>query len=321
MPLVLEQDEPTFRATSPPFCLKSRRTFGRYCVLIALAPIVTLSSSFFIARSFWYIRHQRNSYLAISDYPFTLADKHFDVVIYGDSSALTGISPQVIDTATGMRSVNIAEPNTALEITGTFALDSYLRRNARPRIVVIQFIGPDFALRNEVSHVYGEGALQLVRHKLDNKLLALIAMHPIETLEFSESILRATLVEEDWAGTTYNREWSAIQETRGFFTAPRPPLKSCTASLEKKLPDAAWIKHLRDVYSEEGTNVLIYVAPVPQCEPTARYYAEELNGLADNRLETYDVGLFNETNHFTLEGANRNSLRIAADIKSRLGIE
>jgi hypothetical protein len=259
--------------------------------------------------------------LAISDYPFTLADKHFDIVIYGDSSALTGVSPQVIEASTGMRSVNIAEPNSALEVTGTFALDSYLRRNARPRIVVFQFIGPDFALRSDVSNVYGEGALQLVRHKLDNNLLALLAKHPIEALEFSESILRTSLIEEDWNGTTYNREWSAIQEARGFFTAPLPPLRSCTASLEKKLPDAAWIKHLRDVYSQEGTKVLIYVAPVPECETTARYYAEELNGLADNRLETYDVGLFNETNHFTLEVANRNSLRIAADIKSRLGIE
>jgi hypothetical protein len=279
-----------------------------------MVPILAVIGSFFIARSSWYLRHQRNSYLAISDYPFTLKNANCEVVIYGDSSALTGISPLVIEADTSLRTCNIAQPNTTLAIAGTLALDSYLKNNAHPRFLVFQFTAPDFSPIDSNGRLYEEGALQLVRHRPDMQTFLLFARHPMQTLEFSEFILRTALLEQDWAAGIYDRSWTETRTTHGLFTAPGPPLVKCAGGLEIRAPDAAWIRQLRAEYSQGGTRVLVYAAPYPECDGSYGYYAEKLSQLADNRLQQFAIGMFNERNHFTREGADRNSKRIAEDI-------
>jgi hypothetical protein len=297
-----------------PRALPARRIFAAYCLVIALVPVMAVIGSFFIARSSWYLRHQRNSYLTISDYPFTMRSAHCDVLIYGDSSALTGISPPVIASVTGLRTCNISQPNTALAVVGTFALDAFLRNNPRPQFLVLQFTAPDFTRPTSKGRLYEEGALQLVRQKLDLVTLKLFARHPLEALQFSEFILQTALLERDWGGASSERAWTNIRASQGLFTAPGAPLRGCVGDIERKEPDAAWIGELRNKYQTGGTRVLIYVAPYPACDPSYEYYVERLASLADNRLERYDITMFNEQNHFTLEGARRNSQRIAGDI-------
>ena len=273
---------------------------------LALVPVIAVAASFFIARSSWYVRHQKNSYLAISDYPFTLKNKDCDVIIYGDSSALTGVAPLVIEAATALHTCNIAQPNTTLAIAGTFALDTYLKNNAPPKFLIFQFTAPDFSPRDSNGALYEEGALQLVRHKLDLQTFQLFARHPMEALEFSKFILRTALLEKDRSARTYDRAWAQIQASHGLFTAPGAPLGKCLGDLEEKAPDAQWIRNLRRKYSEGGTRVLIYVAPHPDCDTSYDFYAGKIAPLADNRLQRFSIGMFNEKNHFTLEGANLN---------------
>ena len=122
MPAVLQDVEEL--QPSEPCSTRPERTSRRYfyySLTLAIVPLVAVLASFLIARSSWYLRHQRNSYLAISDYPFTLKNAGCEVIIYGDSSALTGVSPPVIEATTHLRTCNIAQPNTALAIVGTFA--------------------------------------------------------------------------------------------------------------------------------------------------------------------------------------------------------
>ena len=295
-----------------------RRSFALYCLALALVPVLAMASSFLIARSSFYVRHQRNSYLAISDYPFTLKNKNCDIVIYGDSSALTGVSPPVIEAATSLRTCNIAQPNTALAINGTFALDFYLRQNAPPKFLIFQLTAPDFSPRDTKGMLYEEGVLQLVRHRLDVQTVLLFARHPLEALDFSEFILRTALLDRALTTETYNRSWSTVQATNGLYTVPAPPLSRCAANLEIKTPDASWIAGLRNRYSSVGTRVLIFVAPYPECDSSFDYYAERLADLADNPLQRFDIRFFNEQNHFTREGADINSKRIAQDIAKLL---
>jgi hypothetical protein len=295
-----------------------RRSYVYYCLAIALVPIISVTSSFLIARSSWYIRHQRNSYLAISDYPFVLKNSNCDVIIYGDSSALTGVSPPVIEAATSLRTCNIAQPNTALAIVGTFALDTYLKNNPHPRFLIFQFTAPDFAPRDPSDRLYEEGALQLIRHKLDLQTLQLFGRHPMQVLEFSEFVLRTAFIERDWTDRTYERAWAQVWTTHGLFTAPGPPLKACVGDLEVRPPDPAWIRQLRSKYSEEGTRVLVYVAPYPECDSSYDYYSEKLSNLSNNRLKRFSIRMFNEKNHFTREGADLNSKGIGEDIAGML---
>ena len=292
----------------------SRKTFAAYCLVLAMVPVIAVTAAFFIARSDWYLRHQRNSYLAISDFPFKLRNQRCDVLVFGDSSALTGISPPVITAATGLSACNIAQPNTALAIAGTLALDSYLANNPHPKFLVMQFTAPDFAGPEPHVRLNEEGALQLLRHKPDAATFKLFAAHPLAALQFSEYVLQTALVDRDWHGSTYQRAWRNIQSTQGLLTAPGAGLQNCQSDIEKKQPDPAWVSALRKKYGTSGTRVLIYAAPYPDCDPSYAYYAQRLAELADNPIERYDIGLFNEKNHFTLEGARKNSLRIAQDL-------
>ncbi len=292
----------------------SRRSYMYYSLVLALVPVLSVTASFLLARSSWYVRHQRNSYLAISDYPFTLKGENCDVVIYGDSSALTGVSPPVIEAATSLKTCNIAQPNTSLAMVGTFALDSYLKNNAPPRFLIFQFTAPDFAPRDPKGSLYEEGALQLLRHKLDLETLGLFARHPMQALEFSEFILRTSLTEADWPATTSDRAWAQIRSTHGLLTAPGSPLKTCVADLEVRSPDPGWIRESRAKYSQGGTRVLVYAAPYPECDKSFDYYSQKLAPLSDNHLAKFSIGMFNEQNHFTREGADFNSAGIAEDI-------
>ena len=317
-PSLPEKEQSISPEPQPTRSSPTRRAYIFYCLAIASVPVLAVVASFFIARSSWYIRHQRNSYLAISDYPFTLRNSNCEVIIYGDSSALTGISPLPIEAATSLRTCNIAQPNTALAIAGTFALDSYLKNNARPKFLIFQFTAPDFSPWDSNGRLYEEGALQLVRHKLDLQTFRLFARHPMEALEFSEFILRSALLEKDWTAGTYERAWAEIRLTQGLFTAPMSPLTHCLGDLEEKAPDARWIRNLREKYSVGGTRVLVYAAPQPECDNSYEYYAEKIAPLADNRLQRYSIQMFNEKNHFTREGANLNSARIASEITRML---
>jgi|SRR4051794_22297062 hypothetical protein len=292
----------------------SSRAFFYYSLTLALVPLLAVVASFLIARSSWYLRHQRNSYLAISDYPFTLKNADCEVIIYGDSSALTGVSPPIIEAATHLRTCNIAQPNTALAIVGTFTLDTYLRNNAPPRFIIFQFTAPDFAPRDAKGRLSEEGALQVTRHKLDVDTLILFARHPLQTLEFSGFILRSALVDRDWTGAAYDQAWAQVRTAHGLFTAPGGPLKSCVGDLEVRIPNTAYITGLRIKYSRRGTRALVYSAPFPECDPSYRYYSDKLAVLADNPLRRFPIQLFNEQNHFTREGADLNSKKIAEDI-------
>jgi len=292
----------------------TRTAYVRYCLTLALVPVLAVVGAMFIARSSWYLRHQRNSYLTISDYAFLQADKNCEVVIFGDSSALTGVAPRVLEAATGLRTCNIAQPNTALAVAGTLALDAYLQKNAPPKILLFQFTAPDFRPREGRDQLYEEGALQLVRHKLDPSTMQLFAEHPLAFLEFSEFVLRTALINRDWSGATYERTWAAVRETNGLFTAPGGPLSQCAGNLAVRPPDPEWIAALRREYSRAGTRVLIYVAPYPACDQSYAYYAAALQGLSDNQLSRFDIRFFNEQNHFTREGAEINSRRIASDL-------
>jgi hypothetical protein len=314
VPISQAVDQSTAVELQPLHSSPSQKAYARYCVTIALVPVIAVVCSVFIARSSWYLRHQRNSYLAISDYPFSLINRNCDVIIYGDSSALTGVSPLVIESATGLRTCNIAQPNTALAIAGTFALDSYLQNNSRPKFLIFQFTAPDFSPMNSNGRLYEEGALQLIRHKLDLQTFQFFARHPMQALGFSEFILRTALIEKDWAGGTYDRAWAEVSATHGLFTAPSAPLAHCLGDLEERSPDPRWIRDLRRKYSVGGTRVLFYVAPHPECDNSYDFYTEKIAPLADNRLQRFSIGLFNEKNHFTREGANLNSAHIAADI-------
>ena len=79
---------------------------------------------------------------------YSLRMKHqdCDVVLYGDSTALTGLDPDIVQRITGLKSCNIAEAGWIEDVVGTdFPLQAYLKDNKRPRFIVTDITPSLFA--------------------------------------------------------------------------------------------------------------------------------------------------------------------------------
>jgi hypothetical protein len=85
-------------------------------------------------------------------------------------------------------------------------------------------------------------------------------------------------------------------------------------------PDAAYVRHLREQFARNGTQLLLLVPPVPDCDPQADWYAAHLQRLTDNPLERWPAGLYNDIDrHFTAEGAERFSREVGRMLRQEKG--
>src|SRR3954470_19452921 len=85
--------------------LTKRGSGARYALFVAaivLLPSLMLLLAVPIARTDWFVRRSQDLYFANLGDGLTLERGNCDVVIYGDSSALTGVVPAVIQEQTGL---------------------------------------------------------------------------------------------------------------------------------------------------------------------------------------------------------------------------
>ena len=105
-------------------------------VIIPLAAMLLFG--FWTAASSSFLSTLADPYLQISDYAYTQKDVDCQVVIYGDSTALTGVNPLIIEQYTHLKTCNISVTMAAFVMNGTLAFDRYLAQNRRPKYVIFQ---------------------------------------------------------------------------------------------------------------------------------------------------------------------------------------
>ena len=154
-------------------------------------------------------------------------DRQCDVLVFGDSTAMTGIDPAQVQAATGLRTCNIAVTNAVLAVVGNLPLDHFLAHNARPRLLLLQFSPEDLEPESHVwtRSIYAEGLLELLRHGSDAEIRQILLEHPRETIAFAGYIAGYSA----WYGL--RSVWSWITRTsmgerfvvvrNGFFTHRR----------------------------------------------------------------------------------------------------
>jgi hypothetical protein len=72
---------------------------------------------------------------------------------------------------------------------------------------------------------------------------------------------------------------------------------------------------LRRKYGVNGTQVIVNVAPVADCDDMKDVYENVLQGVHDNQLEVLPIGMFNNQDvHFTPQGAEHVSTGVANQI-------
>ena len=291
-----------------------------FLAILLLMPMLCLAICFGIMRSKWFFHHTHGLYLVNLGYGMTLHDTDCQVLIYGDSSALVGVDPAIIQAQTGLSTCNIAEFAGMTMINGTMILDGFLAHNPRPRYILFLFTPEDLAPYPKWQYVGTyEGILARVRFQPDAGLLRMLVLHPGETFGAFEVSGRFAL---QWAfqHPMPKESFEDRARNRGRLDDPTAALTRCPTEARVHAPQKSWTDGLRTRYGVAGTRVLIDVTPAPECEPTLSFYTPRLapdQGIVDNRLHTYPVGWYVQSGrmHLGHQGITQLSTEIAAQIQ------
>lgn len=298
-----------------------------YLMLTLGVPLLLLAAAFAVANTNWFLYHDDYFMLRNIGYSLTLHHADCQVVLTGDSSALTGLDPLTVTRITGLSACNVAEGGTVTVVTGNYPLDTYLRQNAAPKYIVFMFT-PGLFRHNRSWLDYGsycEGIVYLLRYERNGSSYLKLLKHPYETLNFSTWAAHSILA--DALSRLVNpHKYDGLEDPamrrqlhNGLFTFYSPPETSCFRNGWDKtpriVPDPEWVEGLRQGYGINGTRVIVNVAPVADCDDMKDVYLRDLKGVHDNPLEVLPIGMFNNQDvHFTREGAEHVSTGVANQI-------
>jgi len=295
-----------------------------YCLLVVLLPLLAIPAFIGLGKSDFFLHHGASAWVKANDEIFNLQGRNCDVLIYGDSTAMTGIDPAVVSQETGFKTCNIAVTNAVLAVTGNLTLDHYLQQNEKPKMLIVQLSPDDFQQENRLwGHtLYAEGMLELLRHGSPEESRHILLTHPHEAVAFAGYAAGFTAyyaIKDIWFRTTHLRsEEDQIEVRNGFFTPPSPARTYCdpAAALRdgsREFPRSV-ADDYRNGYSDRSAVVLVDVAPIPSCDDNLAAYSSELDGVTSNSLLSLPIGAFNDARHYTAGGSQIVSTLVARQV-------
>ena len=328
MSLVLEPHEAATHFPRETAAEQARRRTANpaivYCLVVVLLPLLAIPCFIALGRSDFFLHHGASVWVQSNDAIFNMRDRNCDVLVFGDSTAMTGIDPDVVERETGFRTCNIAVTNAVLAVTGNLTLDHFLQGNAPPKMLIVQLSPDDFQKEDRVwKHtIYAEGLLELLRHGPAGQSRHLLLTHPHEAISFAgyaAGFSAYYAVKDIWFRVSHLRsEEDLVQVRNGFFTPPAPARTYCdtTASLADSDGDfaRAIADEYRSAYGARSSVVLVDVAPIPSCDDNLKAYTSELDGVTSNQLLSLPVSLFNDRRHYTAFGSRVVSTLIARQV-------
>ncbi|HKT73998.1 MAG TPA: hypothetical protein VJQ47_13995 [Steroidobacteraceae bacterium] len=309
---VVTRDSPVPAVYAKP---QARRVYQLYALLLLLIPLAFLAAAVPIVRSPSFPAESADPFLLHADYPFSLKHVDCEVVIFGDSTASTGVDPTVVQRTTGLKTCNIAQSQSILAIMGTAALDTYLANNVAPKYLLVQ-LAPESLARDREDFFWAEGLTLLVRTKPVLAAVPTFIRHPVQSYRFAMWALKAKLgALKGLARPDFSVTEESFRSRGGLLILPKPAQTRCTNTVPFRPPTRAWVRALRDKYARGDTRVLIDVSPMPDCAANAESVADGTRGITDNSPAVYPVGLFCDLDrHLTLAGAERWSTDLGRQI-------
>jgi hypothetical protein len=332
MIIAIDQAAELMPAVSPsaeaPCPASPRNVCLHYCLLLVLLPLLAIPACIALGRSDFFLHHGASVWVQANDQVFDTRDRECDVLVFGDSTAMTGIDPEKVEEQTGFRTCNIAVTNAVLAVTGNLTLDHFLAHNARPRVLLIQLSPDGFQPENHSWHqtIYAEGLLELLRHGSPGEARHVLLKHPQEAVAFAGYAAGFTAwygIKDIWFHLTHLRpEEDTVTVRNGFFTPPAPARTSCEPAarlVSDATPDRiafsrSLVAGLRKEYADSAGVVLVNVAPIPDCDQNLAAYSQELNGVTSNSLLPMPIGYFNNCCHYTARGSEIVSTLIAKEL-------
>ena len=265
-----------------------------------------------------------------NDAIFNMHHRDCDVLVFGDSTAMTGLDPEVLAAQTGLRICNVAVTNAVLAVTGNLTLDRFLAANPKPRILLLQLAPEGFLPSRDAWHqtVYAEGILELLRHGSRDQIRRLFLSHARESIAFggyAAGFGAWYVLRHVWYAIAHRRpEEDTLLVRNGFFTPPAPARTSCTApDLLVPAADPQLLRFSHDLiadfhrrYATHAGVILVNVAPIPACDANLAAYQADLRGTTSNALESLPITLFNDDRHYTANGSKVVSEAVAGELSA-----
>ena len=299
-----------------------------YSILLLVLPLLAIPACIRLGCSDFFMRHGASIWVRSNDAVFNMHDRDCDVLIFGDSTAMTGIDPDVVERNTGFKTCNIAVTNAVLAVTHNLTLNRYLANNGRPHVLLVQLSPDGFQPESTVWNqtVYPEGLLELLRHGTPQESRRMLLSHPQQAIAFAGYAAGFTMydgLKDVWYHLTSRRpEEDTVTIHNGFFTPPLPPRTSCEPGATFSDPNAggsyprAVVGEYEKGYADRSGLVLVNVAPIPSCDQNLAAFSSELNGITSNSLLPLPVGLFNDPRHYTAVGSAVVSRLVAQELNA-----
>jgi len=295
-----------------------------YCLIVILLPLLAIPVFIGLGKSDFFLHHGASAWVRANDDIFNLQGRNCDVLVYGDSTAMTGINPAVVSRETGFKTCNIAVTNAVLAVTGNLTLDHYLQQNEKPKMLIVQLSPDDFQQENRAWRhtIYAEGLLELLRHGSPEEGRRVLLTHPHEAVAFAgyaAGFSAYYAIKDMWFRTTRLRpEEDQIQVRNGFFTPPSPARTYCDTAAalhdgSREFPRSVADDYING-YSDRSAVVLVDVAPIPACDANLAAYSSELEGVTSNSLMSLPIGAFNDDRHYTAGGSQIVSTLVARQV-------
>jgi hypothetical protein len=317
---------------APSYAAQQRRSCFQYCLILVLFPLLAVPAFIALGRSDFFLHHGASVWVQANDKVFETHDRDCDVLVFGDSTAMTGIDPEKVEEQTGFRTCNIAVTNAVLAVTGNLTLDHFLAHNGRPRVLLIQLSPDGFQPESHGWHqtIYAEGMLELLRHGRPGEARQLLFSHPEESVAFAGYAAGFSAwyaIKDVWFHVSHLRpeeDTITLHTDSTFFTPPSPPRTSCipaaslvsTSDPEQAAFSRSLVAGFHSSYAPQAGLVLVNVAPIPDCDQNLAAYSAELDGVTSNSLLPMPIGYFNDGRHYTARGSEIVSTLVARELNT-----
>ena len=171
-------------------------------------------------------------YNQVENYAFSLGHEDCEIVIFGDSSAMTGVDPIKIEGMTNHKTCNISQTQPTVVATGTLTVDLYLKQNTAPRYLVIQLSPDTFYQAHGLDTLAGFDPIMLMlRHDPGYGTAKKLLLNASPTLRFLSLALQARYRPNRVYGASfmalYAHPIADYYAHKGFLTMPLGPERGC----------------------------------------------------------------------------------------------
>lgn len=310
----------TLPDTSAPAAKRRQGRFGLYLVIVLLIPLLAFLSIFAVARTDFFIRTSKRQFWHAMEYQFADRPGSCDVLIFGDSTALMGVDPRIIQARTGLTSCNIAIPYMGLSTTGNLTLEHYLAHHPAPRFLVIE-VHPSHlrppALDDESGIIDG---FLLADRKLPPLTAAkFFLIHPKDSFYFAAQLWKELIsftpsTRPDLSQETYRSDTARLAAQYGFYTTDRPGGNTdCFYQFHAPTFSRRYVQSF-DKYATNGTRVIVWPSPVRHCDVHLRDYDFGTQFLGVPQPLLLEDDAFTDAQHLSAVGVEQNSDALAEDL-------